>query len=123
MHIHQGQTETPEQQNARHIAATRIQRLWRQKHNTARNQYMSTELRWNDAVTHTKLAVGRKAAMDGQNSPRNRWKRAVFLVGRLRDGNEMLGQSGVQVEAEDKHLETQHWLELIDGKHRYGSNR
>jgi len=23
---------------------------------------------------------------------------------------------------EEKMLETQHWLELIDGKHRYGSN-
>jgi len=33
----------------------------------------------------------------------------------MNDQNAMLSGEGVQVEAEDKHLETQHWLELVDG--------
>ncbi|KAH9944150.1 uncharacterized protein BXZ73DRAFT_39569, partial [Epithele typhae] len=75
--------------------------------------------------------IDRDAAAEGKNSPRTRWKRAVFLVNRLKDGNDMLSpsQTGSQDSHYDgdavrKHLETQHWLELIDGQeHRYGSNR
>ncbi|KAI0721372.1 hypothetical protein C8T65DRAFT_566375, partial [Cerioporus squamosus] len=70
--------------------------------------------------------VDRDAAEQGKNTSRDRWKRAAFLAGRLQDGNDMVGQDGdnvVHTEAARKHLETQHWLELIDGKHRYGSNR
>ncbi|KAF8078714.1 hypothetical protein FPV67DRAFT_74353 [Lyophyllum atratum] len=61
------------------------------------------------------IKVDRAAALDGKNSPRTRWKRAAFLAGRLRDGNRMLEESGYHADAEQKHLETQHWLELIDG--------
>ncbi|EJF66946.1 hypothetical protein DICSQDRAFT_123455 [Dichomitus squalens LYAD-421 SS1] len=69
--------------------------------------------------------VDRDAAEQGKNTSRERWKRAGFLASRLQDGNAMLPQprgQGAHVEATRKHLETQHWLELTDGKHRYGSN-
>jgi hypothetical protein len=33
----------------------------------------------------------------------------------LQDGNVMLAQNGVQDRAPSKFLETQHWLELVDG--------
>ncbi|RPD81910.1 hypothetical protein L226DRAFT_450567, partial [Lentinus tigrinus ALCF2SS1-7] len=69
--------------------------------------------------------VDRDAAEQGKNTSRERWKRAAFLAGRLQDGNDMMlqdGESLAHTEAARKHLETQHWLELIDGKHRYGSN-
>ncbi|TFK92774.1 hypothetical protein K466DRAFT_479925, partial [Polyporus arcularius HHB13444] len=74
---------------------------------------------------HARLQVDRDAAAEGKNTSRDRWKRAAFLAGRLQDGNDVVGQEGdnvVHSEAARKHLETQHWLELIDGKHRYGSN-
>lgn len=52
-----------------------------------------------------------------RNDPRSRWKRAVFLAGRIEDGyalksnHEALGIPSPQY---TKTLETQHWLELID---------
>ncbi|KAF9471064.1 hypothetical protein BDN70DRAFT_820504, partial [Pholiota conissans] len=67
--------------------------------------------------------VNRDAAFDGRNRPLERWRRAAFFVGQLGDKNEILKNEGINVDAQDKVLETQHWLELIDGKHRYGSNR
>lgn len=90
------------------------------------------------------LQVDRNAALDGKNEPLERWRRAVHFVIEMLDTNPMLQSEGVEVEADDKHLETQHWLEMIDGwvlslhnvkdneleispsfyrKHRYGSNR
>ncbi|TFK41255.1 hypothetical protein BDQ12DRAFT_432311 [Crucibulum laeve] len=105
-------------------AATLIQRLWRGRTNHAKDEYMTPDLRWDDAAVNAKLAVVRAAASEGKNSPRQRWKRAAFLAVRLQDGNEMIGDSSDAqgINAEDKQLEAQHWLELVDGKHRYGSN-
>ncbi|KAF9040530.1 hypothetical protein BJ165DRAFT_1350613, partial [Panaeolus papilionaceus] len=64
----------------------------------------------------------RQHALEGRNSPRARWRRAVHYAILLRDNNSMLKDAGIEIETADKQLETQHWLELIDGKHRYGSN-
>ncbi|KAI0778456.1 hypothetical protein BD413DRAFT_466113 [Trametes elegans] len=74
-------------------------------------------------VLYVCTQVDRDAAEQGRNDSRDRWKRGAFLAGRLQDGDDMLskGESS-HPEAARKHLETQHWLELIDGKHRYGSN-
>ncbi|KAF8213134.1 hypothetical protein K438DRAFT_1564531, partial [Mycena galopus ATCC 62051] len=52
-----------------------------------------------------------------------RWRRAINFAVQLQDGNNMLEANGVPDRAPSKFLETQHWLELVDGKHRYGSNR
>lgn len=92
-----------------------------------------------------RVQVNRDAALDGKNSPAKRWKRAAFFAGQLQYKNDMLKNEGIESDAEEKFLETQHWLELIDGcvffqpgcskrqpklryaaprrKHRYGSNR
>jgi hypothetical protein len=63
--------------------------------------------------------LDRTAAADGQNTSRQRWKRSAFLVGRLRDGHrgqKLNKPTAVQVsKAPKKQLETQHWLELVDG--------
>ena len=62
------------------------------------------------------MQVDRDAATDGRNTARERWRRAIFLTLRLQDGNQMLADDGVQdADAARKYLETQHWLELIDG--------
>lgn len=61
-----------------------------------------------------KAKVDRAAAHDSKNTPRERWRRAVFLIGRLQDGNKFLRAAGMVADAEQKHLETQHWLELVD---------
>ncbi|KAJ3507286.1 hypothetical protein NLJ89_g6393 [Agrocybe chaxingu] len=117
--------DTDASSEAARIASARlIQRMWRGKNvNLAKDEYLNPESRWGDALNHAKLAVNRNAAIDGQNSPLKRWVRATYFVGQLKDKNKMLKEEGVEVDAEDKHLETQHWLELVDSKHRYGSNR
>ncbi|KAI0348370.1 hypothetical protein BDW22DRAFT_1320933, partial [Trametopsis cervina] len=67
--------------------------------------------------------VDRDAAASGKNTARDRWRRAIFLTLRLQDGNTMLADERVQhADASRKYLETQHWLEMIDVKHRYGAN-
>lgn len=114
---------------ARVAAATLIQRMWRN-----RPPSLTPDQRWQDAATELRLEVRllllnlgpvnpylskafRSAANEGENTPRLRWKRAVFLVGRLQDNNRKMS-SGANIRTSttnQKHLETQHWLELIDG--------
>ncbi|PPQ92698.1 hypothetical protein CVT25_014005 [Psilocybe cyanescens] len=100
---------------ARVAAAVMIQRLWRGRHNLTKDRHLNAESRWDDAATGAKLAVLRNAALDKSATPRQRWKRAAFFIAQLKFKNTMLSSNGVQVEAEEKHLETQHWLEMIDG--------
>lgn len=58
----------------------------------------------------------REAAKEGRNTARERWRRAIFLALPLQDGNQMLADDGISnSDAARKYLETQHWLELIDG--------
>jgi hypothetical protein len=68
-------------------------------------------------VTHVWIfQVNRSAADMGKNSPKDRLRRAGFFASRLQDGDAMLGGHGKGSEdATMKQLETQHWLELIDG--------
>ncbi|KAG8699931.1 hypothetical protein FRC08_005027 [Ceratobasidium sp. 394] len=101
-------------------AARTLQKHWRQR------QAWSPNDRWQDAVTQAHAAINLQSAERGQNDPKSRMKRAVFLAGRLRDGEALRSdEEGLpQASTENsKILETQHWLELTDGKHRYGSNR
>ena len=56
--------------------------------------------------------------LTGENDPKSRMRRAVFLAGRLQDG-EALPSEEDDLPAPNadssKILETQHWLELTDG--------
>ncbi|KAJ2927195.1 hypothetical protein H1R20_g9910, partial [Candolleomyces eurysporus] len=104
-------------------AAVTIQRAWRSRQHRAQDQYLTQEARWDDLLTNARFEVDRQGAADGKNSPRQRWRRAVFLIGRLLDRYPTLHEGEATVdESEGKGLEAQHWLELIDKKHRYGSN-
>jgi len=120
--LHKPTHEEKVQALSQNIAAVNIQRAWRKRQ---RARYLGPEFLWSDISTRARFKVDRNAASRGDNDPRQRWHRAVFLIGQLEDGNEMLAhpEAGEQYEdASRKHLETQHWLELIDGRHRYGSN-
>ncbi|KAJ8462858.1 hypothetical protein ONZ45_g17789 [Pleurotus djamor] len=103
--------------DTRNGAARTIQRTWR-KRNDATSKYMTTELRWTDAIEDAKLKTSRDAAERGLDTPRSRWKHAVLLASKLQDGNDNLnlpGDDHDDHDAQRKHLETQHWLELVDG--------
>ncbi|CAE7213769.1 unnamed protein product [Rhizoctonia solani] len=81
--------------------------------------------RWQDALVQAQAKTNLQSAERGENDPKSRLRRAVFLAGRLQDGEALPSDQEAQGPLSDensKMLETQHWLELIDGKHRYGSN-
>ncbi|PSR75871.1 hypothetical protein PHLCEN_2v8785 [Hermanssonia centrifuga] len=124
-------TDKEVEELARQNAATRIQRAWRAKR---RASYLGTDFLWTDLATHARFKVGfsitihnadtqvsplqvdRNAAIEGKNTARERWRRAIFLALRLQDGNQMLADNRVEdADVARKYLETQHWLELIDG--------
>ncbi|KAF9568482.1 hypothetical protein CPC08DRAFT_679488, partial [Agrocybe pediades] len=107
--------ESDDEEAAKAAAAIMIQRLWRGRHNLTKDRHLNPDLRWDDAANNAKLAVYRNKALEDTGTPRERWRRAVFLIGQLKFKNDMLKDNGVQVEAQEKHLEAQHWLELIDG--------
>ncbi|KAF8587318.1 hypothetical protein K439DRAFT_1312725, partial [Ramaria rubella] len=95
-------------------AAIKLQRAWR-SHRKQRT--LDTEARWQDAILHAKIKA---RAHDGRNGPKERWRRAAVMAARLQDGRGVVMQrdgDGVVrgKTATDKHLETQHWLELVDG--------
>ncbi|KAJ3480712.1 hypothetical protein NLI96_g8150 [Meripilus lineatus] len=107
-------TEEEMERMARENAALRIQRAWRGK---IRETYLKPDFIWTDLASHAQMKVDRDAAERGENDPGGRWRRAGFLLGRLRDGNQVREVPGEDVpDAVRKHLETQHWLELIDGR-------
>ncbi|KAJ4002405.1 hypothetical protein F5050DRAFT_15437 [Lentinula boryana] len=123
---HDGKREAEDEERAR--AAAKIQKAWRQQNGRAQLQkeYLSSELRWKDATQHAILKLHRTSADAGRNSVKERWNRGAFFASKIRDGNIVMNKQGMEDSDSlpvQKHLETQHWLELIDSKHRYGSNR
>ncbi|KAI0931863.1 hypothetical protein AcW2_000644 [Taiwanofungus camphoratus] len=102
-------------------AAIQIQRTWRRK---KRRTFLQPDFLWTDAAKHARLKVNRDAAERGMNDRRARWRRAMFLASRLQDGNPAFTKSSPGgANLSRKRLDTQYWLELVDGKHRYGANR
>lgn len=71
--------------------------------------------------------MNRTAAEDAKNDPASRWRRGGFLAARLQEGDAIPGtkvsdtddgiaeQIAAKGKMKTKTLETQHWLELIDG--------
>ncbi|GAB1517463.1 hypothetical protein RhiXN_01813 [Rhizoctonia solani] len=102
-------------------AARVILKHWRarQKRSTSPKE---ADGRWQDALIQAQARTNLRSAERGENDPKSRLRRAVFLAGRLQDGEALPSDHEGLPDKNSKMLETQHWLELIDGKHRYGSN-
>ncbi|KAJ3844262.1 hypothetical protein EV361DRAFT_792045 [Lentinula raphanica] len=114
---HDGKREAEDEERAR--AAATIQKAWRQQNSRARLQkeYLSSEIRWKDAAQHAILKVHRTSADAGKNSVKERWTRGAFFASKIRDGNSVMNKPDMDDPNSlpvQKHLETQHWLELID---------
>lgn len=114
-------------------SARRIQDAWRR--HVSRPRVGHSELatnnplssmgpndRWQDALTHAETRKGVQAAKEGENDSQARWRRTVHFVSRLQQTGSIGSGTVSSPDLDTKVLETQHWLELIDGKHRYGSN-
>ncbi|KAJ7786223.1 hypothetical protein B0H16DRAFT_23430 [Mycena metata] len=108
------QEQSPEDER-RDQAARRIQGAWRERRRREAKDYLTTSVRLNDAKVHASLTAAREAADAGKNTPQARWRRGINFAVSLQDGNTMLRAGGVQDRAPAKFLETQHWLELVDG--------
>ncbi|KAG2755580.1 hypothetical protein P692DRAFT_20716808 [Suillus brevipes Sb2] len=101
-------------------AAIRIQRAWRRKlaaKSHPQLEFMNANSRWKDAAIHARMKVDRQDADEGKNDPRTRWRRAGFLASRIQDKNTLYARNTNLKDSKhknDKMLETQHWLELVD---------
>ncbi|GJJ09442.1 hypothetical protein Clacol_003664 [Clathrus columnatus] len=106
--------------NAQTQAAIKMQRLWRAR----RARYLDTDARWQDAMERVKLQIGADSANKENNASRSRWRRATMVATHIQDGHGIRNaKRQIPVKStQSKTLETQHWLELVDEKHRYGSN-
>ncbi|KAL5635984.1 hypothetical protein ACGC1H_004704 [Rhizoctonia solani] len=108
--------------NEREQAAQVLLKHWKARQK--RREPESAGGRWQDALVEAQAKTNLQSAERGENDPKSRLRRAVFLAGRLQDGEALPSDQEAEPLSDDnsKMLETQHWLELIDGKHRYGSN-
>ncbi|KAG2154757.1 hypothetical protein DEU56DRAFT_710959, partial [Suillus clintonianus] len=101
-------------------AAIRIQRAWRRSlaaKSHPQLEHMDANSRWKDAGIHARMKIDRRDADEGKNDPRTRWKRTGFLASRIQDKNTLYASNANlkgQMYKDDKMLETQHWLELVD---------
>lgn len=117
---------TTNNEEQRQRAAIVVQRAWRR--HAQRKDNLSTDARWKDTLQNMEKERVIKEAGQDKNDPRSRFRRGVFLAARLADGN------ALPFFEEDhrwrhhnepkltKELESQHMLEFVDPKHRYGSN-
>ncbi|CAE6416722.1 unnamed protein product [Rhizoctonia solani] len=103
-------------------AAQVIQKQWRLHQKRQAMSPKEVDGRWEDALIQAQAQTNLQSAERGENDPKSRLQRAVFLAGRLQDGEALPSDHEGLSNDSSKMLETQHWLELIDGKHRYGSN-
>ena len=93
---------------------------------------VASKTRWNDALSSGNLADGSRQQASNQNDAKSRWQRSGMYAeritgtdGRQEQGNEE-GHDSAQAKAKamapSKQMEAQYWLELVDSKHRYGTN-
>lgn len=78
-----------------------------------------------DAATHERIKIDEQDTNEGKNDPRTRWRRAGFLASRIQNKNTLYARKTNSKDSkhkDDKMLETQYWLELVDSQHRYGLN-
>ncbi|CAE6432773.1 unnamed protein product [Rhizoctonia solani] len=103
-------------------AAQVILKHWRARQKRLAVSPEEADGRWQDVLLQAQAQTNLQSAERGENDPKSRLRRAVFLAGRLQDGEALHSDHEGLPDENSKMLETQHWLELIDGKHRYGSN-
>ncbi|CAE6531197.1 unnamed protein product [Rhizoctonia solani] len=108
-------------------AAQVLLKHWRARQGRRQPSLLEPTGRWQDALVQAQAKTNLHSAERGKNDPKSRFRRAVFLAGRLQDGDALPSDDAEPLSDDNdngngKALETQHWLELIDGKHRYGSN-
>ncbi|GAA5886795.1 hypothetical protein JCM5296_006406 [Sporobolomyces johnsonii] len=113
---------------------------------TAEGRNLTCSQRWEDGMRQRKLSAAGREQNDGKNDATSRWHRsgvyaekisegASAAAGQKQDGElteeeemRQLGRNAKERKrikkerVESKQMESQYWLEMVDKKHRYGSN-
>ncbi|GAA5937090.1 uncharacterized protein JCM15063_000153 [Sporobolomyces koalae] len=113
---------------------------------TAEGRNLTSSKRFDDGLQQRLLKKAGKDQMDGKNDTASRWKRSVIYAGQLtqangNNANDMIQSDPTEEQEMDalarndkerkqireerhvaKRMEPQYWLEIVDHKHRYGSN-
>ncbi|KAG8822199.1 hypothetical protein FRC19_006400 [Serendipita sp. 401] len=111
--LHLSNKNAKHERSAEEDAAIVVQRAWR--HYSIRKNNSGADARWKDALINAeKEAVNEEAERGDKNDPRSRFRRGVFLAGRLEDGDALMTTTEEHDPTYTKALETQHWLELVD---------
>ncbi|GAA5989117.1 hypothetical protein JCM11641_007602 [Rhodosporidiobolus odoratus] len=129
-------------------AATSIQKGYRahveRREGEGRN--LTTSQRWKDGMRQRKLSAAGREQKEGKNDATSRWRRAEVYTSKISEGKSAAAQQGQEGEpsaeeemqrlgrtdkerrkikeerGEAKNMEAQYWLEMVDKKHRYGTN-
>ncbi|GAA5898800.1 hypothetical protein JCM6882_004002 [Rhodosporidiobolus microsporus] len=113
---------------------------------SSQRRNMTGSERWTDGMRQRRLSAAGREQKEGQNDAASRWQRAEVYMGQISQGSsaaaqrhregeisaeeemDLLGRNDkekkkIQRErVEAKQMESQYWLEMVDKKHRYGSN-
>lgn len=116
------QTNNEEQDKAARV----LQSHFRQYHNEReeRGMKISSSARWNEVYkAQRRKSIHEQAGREAVNDPSSRWRRGGFFAARLVEPQS--GPGNDQSLSSAKHTKTmdiRYWLEMVDTKHRYGSN-
>ncbi|GAA6021871.1 hypothetical protein JCM10207_004525 [Rhodosporidiobolus poonsookiae] len=107
---------------------------------------LSSSQRWTDGMRQRRLSAAGRDQRDGKNDATSRWRRAEVYTSKISEGKSAAAAQGAEGEmsADEeadrlgrndrekekirqertaaKLMEGQYWLEMVDKKHRYGSN-
>ncbi|GAA5836891.1 hypothetical protein JCM11251_005815 [Rhodosporidiobolus azoricus] len=118
---------------------------------SSQRRNMTGSERWTDGMRQRRLSAAWKEQKEDQNDATSRWQRAEVYTNQIAQGSSapsfaagQRGQEGGELSADEemdslarndkerkkiaeervvaKKMEAQYWLEMVDKKHRYGSN-
>ncbi|WAQ80869.1 hypothetical protein PtA15_1A207 [Puccinia triticina] len=120
-------SDQDEQVRAATVLQTRFRKYQRQREDGGLNLTAST--RWHEAIKEQNFKTARRhSTQGGRSDSHSRWKRAgVFTSGLVdsgptsphREADPLLKSPSTRPK---KTMDTTYWLEMVDHKHRYGSN-
>ncbi|KAI5479757.1 hypothetical protein MNV49_003020 [Pseudohyphozyma bogoriensis] len=135
-----------DQQDCEQDAAAKLVQSSYRTHRSRREQRgmnLSSSQRWNDGLLHDKISKAGKDQDGGKNDSASRWKRTGLYTAQVAGAHDKDPDDGQMTEEEEmdlhatndkerekikkerkasKAMEAQYWLEIVDSKHRYGTN-
>ncbi|KAI7962198.1 hypothetical protein MJO28_000292 [Puccinia striiformis f. sp. tritici] len=126
----QTKLEDKDDQDKQNHAATILQNQFRkyQRDREDNGLNLTASARWHEAIKEQNFKTARRQSHQGdREDTQSRWKRAgVFTSGLVDTGPKSPSAGSTQLSTgplrPKKTMDTTYWLEMVDHKHRYGSN-